>query len=64
MEKIWKGRVTCSEEFHSDSENNIIKDKHISDKNCYISLKTINDYFDPKEFTPKAMMGINYISKA
>ena len=56
--------MTCSEEFHSDSENNIIKDKHISDKNCYISLKTINDYFDPKEFTPKAMMGINYISKA
>ena len=57
-------KLACNEEFHSDSENDIIEEKHISDKDCYIALQTIKDYFDQREFTSDAMIGMNYISKA
>ena len=57
-----KEESTRNEEFDTDSKNNIIEETHVSDKDFYISLQTIKDCFEQKEFNPGAMMGINYIS--
>lgn len=59
-----KQDVNSFELYLSDSETVIEDELLVSDKECYAALQTIKNYFNQKEYTSEAILGIDLISKA